>query len=133
MPVPTEPVAVGARWQVNTILRRGRIYAKQSATYTLTERTQACWKLHVKLLRLAGPQTVTDPTLPSGTSAELNALFRLLEGDVEIDPTRALISSGSLTVESRLHAKIQPPNAAPIEQMLEDTGTLGFSAGRSAP
>jgi hypothetical protein len=128
VPVPAEAVAAGARWQVNTILRHGRIYAKQTATYTLTERTATRWKLHVKLLPTAEQQIVDDPAMPPGANAELLAMFRLLEGDLEVDPTRSLVSSGTLTVESRVHAKVQLPGSPAVEQLLEDTGSLGFTA-----
>ncbi len=128
VPLPLEPVAVGASWQVNTILRHARIYTKQTATYTLTGRTANLWKLHVKLMRIAEQQIVEDPAVPAGGTAELVAMFQLLEGDVEVEPSRSLVSKGSYTVESRVHARLQLPGSAPSEQVLEDTGSLGFSA-----
>ena len=127
IPVPAEPVAPGAKWEVVTVLRQGPIYVKQTATYTLVARTKAAWRLHVKLLRVGEEQRVTDPALPKGVTADLIALFRLLEGDVEIDPRYPLIARGAYTVESRLHAKLQVPGQPAVEQLSEDTGTLTFS------
>jgi hypothetical protein len=128
IPLPEIAVGVGAKWQVITVLRQGPAYLKQTATYTLVERTPARWKLHVKLLRVGEEQTVNDPNLPQGATADLVALFRLLEGDVDIDPKRPLIAGGSLTVESRVHAKIKLPGSEPIEQFVEDTGSITFTS-----
>jgi hypothetical protein len=132
VPVPAEPVGAGASWRAVTILRRGPAVAKQTAIYTLIARGPARWKLHVKLQRVGQRQQIVDPGLPPATSAELVALLRALEGDVEVDPTLPLIAGGALTVESQLHARLQPPASAGqprlaiVEQMFEDTGKVSF-------
>ena len=127
VPLPDEPVGVGASWRAVTILRQGPAYAKQTATYTLRARSARRWKLHAKLQRVGEEQRITDPSLPAGTTADLVALFRALEGDVDVDPARALIVGGSLTIESRLHVRLQPPGRAATEQIFEDTGTAVIS------
>jgi hypothetical protein len=127
VPLPDEPVGTGASWRAVTILRQGPAVAKQTAIYTLVARGPARWKLKVKLQRVGKQQQITDPTLPPGTSSELIAMFRALEGSVEIDPAVPLIAAGSLTVESRLHARLQLPGSAPVEQMFEDTGKISFA------
>jgi hypothetical protein len=137
VPLPYEPVGTGASWRAVTILRQGPAIAKQTATYTLVSRTAARWKLKVKLQRVGEQQDIADPTLPPGTSSELVALFRALEGTVEIDPELPLIAAGGLTLESRLHARLQLPQApgqterpAAVEQMFEDTGKITVVACR---
>ena len=127
VPLPAEPVAAGASWRVVTILRQGPAAAKQTATYTLISRGPAGWKLHVKLVRVGQDQRLTDPSLPSGTTAELIALFRALEGDVELDPRHPLITGGALEVESRMHVKLQDPGQPATEQIIEDTGSVRFA------
>jgi len=127
VPVPAEPVAPGASWRVVTILRQGPIYAKQTATYTLTSSTATSWKLHAKLQRVGEEQRITDPAMPSSTTVDLVALFRVLEGDVEVDPQQPLIVGGGLTIESRLHVKLQSPGQSVAqEQIFEDTGKAAF-------
>jgi hypothetical protein len=141
VPLPVEPVGTGARWRVTTILRQGPAYAKQTATYTLTARGPASWKLHVALQRVGEQQHVADPSLPPGTTAELLGLFRALEGDVELSPASPMITAGSLAIESRLHVKLQGANQGAnrgvnqgvIEQLFEDTGTVTFSLCASSP
>lgn len=130
VPLPAEPVGAGASWRVVTILRQGPAYAKQTATYTLTSRTPAAWKVHVKLQRIGQEQRISDPALPRGTTADLLALFRALEGDVEVDPAHPLIAGGSLTIESRMHVRLQDAGQPPTEQMFEDTGSVVFSLCR---
>jgi hypothetical protein len=136
VPLPAEPVGTGASWRAVTILRQGPAVAKQTAIYTLIARGPARWKLHVKLQRVGQRQPIVDPGLPPATAAELVALFRALEGDVEVDPALPLIAGGALTVESRLHARLQPPASAGqprpaiVEQMFEDTGKVSFARCR---
>jgi hypothetical protein len=133
VPVPVEPVGAGASWRVVTILRQGPAYAKQTATYTLTSRAPGAWKLHAQLQRVGEEQRISDPALPAGTTADLVAMFRNIEGDIEVDPAQPLVIGGSLAVESRLHVKLQAPGqtaAQASEQIFEDTGTVAFSRER---
>ena len=126
VPLPAEPVAVGAKWKVVTALRQRPAVVKQTAIYTLEARTATSWKIAMKLQRVAEPQTLRDPALPATTTAELVALFRVLEGTFEIDPRRAL-PTGSLSVESRLHVRLTLPGPHVQEQILEDIGTVTLS------
>jgi hypothetical protein len=127
VPLPAEPVGAGARWRVVTILKQGPAFAKQTATYTLIA-PGAVWRVHVKLQRVAEEQRLEDPALPAGTTADLIAMFRAFEGDVEVDPTQAMITRGTLTIESRLHVKLTAAGQpAAQEQLFEDTGSVVLS------
>jgi hypothetical protein len=132
VPLPSEPIGTGAQWRVVTILRLGSAVAKQTATYTLLARSATRWKIRLASKRVAEQQIVSDPALPPNTSAELIALFRAHDGDVEIDPSLPLIISGTLTVESRLHARLQPAGQPAVDQMFEDTGRVAFTRCRPA-
>jgi hypothetical protein len=81
----------------------------------------------VTVLRVGEEQTVADPSLPKGATADLVALFRKLVGSLVVDPQRPLPIGGALTVESRLHVRIALPGKPTIEQVLEDTGSVAFS------
>jgi hypothetical protein len=130
VPLPVEPVGTGARWRVVTILKQGPAFAKQTATYTLVA-PGAVWKVHVKLQRVAEAQQLDDPALPAGTTADLIAMFRAFEGDVEVDPKQAMITRGTLTIESRLHVKLSAAGQpAAQEQLFEDTGSVVLSHQR---
>jgi hypothetical protein len=130
VPVPDEPIGVGARWQVVTVLRQSGAYLKQTATYTLRERTDQRWRVHVKLLRVGEQQTLLDPRLPPGASVDLVAVFRLLEGELDVDPGAPLAVGGKLSVESRVHARIAVPGREVEEQFTEDLGTLTLAIAR---
>lgn len=132
VPLPSEPVGPGASWRAVTILRQRPGYAKQTATYTLVSASPTAWKLRVKLMRVGEEQHIADPSLPADTTADLLAMFRLLEGDVTIDPTKPLIR-GSLKLESRLHVKLQTAGQPAVEHMTEDTGTIVLAHGAAAP
>jgi len=127
VPVPEEPVGDGASWRVVTILRLGPAYAKQTATYTLVARGAAGWKLHLRLVRVAEPQAMDDPTLPAGATVELLGLSRTLDGEVECDPGHPLITRGTLAIESRVHVRLSRKGEPATEQVIEDTGTGVFS------
>jgi hypothetical protein len=149
VPLPDAAVGAGASWRVITVLRQGPAYIKQTATYTLIEspgsagvRSDAqrrgdkiekathLWKIKVKLLRVGEEQTLFDPALPRGTRIDLIAIFRLLEGTVEIDPRSPLFAAGSLTIESRVHAKVALPGKPAVEQFVEDLGSVTFTGAK---
>ena len=129
VPVPVEPVGIGARWRVVTILRQRPAVVKQTATYTLAARTAKRWTIAVDMQRIGEQQLLDDPGLPDGTTAELVALVRHYAGTVEIDPARLLPTGGSLAIDSRMHLRVgHLPGPIYEEQVFEDEGTLGFTA-----
>lgn len=127
IPLPLEPVGVGARWRVVTILRQGPAYAKQTATYTLRAATPTRWTIAVEVRRVAEEQRFEDPALPAGATADLVAMFKLFTGELTASPRHPLPIAGTLTVESRLHARLQLAGQPPADQVYEDTGTLTLS------
>lgn len=127
VPLPAEPVGIGASWRVTTALRQGLAVMKQTGTYTLTARTPKAWTIHAVVRRDAEDQTVTDPRFPPGTTTEVVAIVRTLEGDLTVMPARPL-GTGTLAVDSRAHLRITPPKGAMSENILEDTGSLVLTA-----
>lgn len=127
VPLPEEPVGAGARWEAVAILRQGPLFVKQTALYTLTHRAAGTWQIRVELRRVAEEQTVTDPALPAGASADLLAMSRRLEGELTLDPRRPFPDRGTLSITSSLHLRLRSPGRPPLEQFSEDTGTVAFS------
>lgn len=125
IPLPEEPVGVGAKWRVATVLRQHPAIVKQVATYTLVSRTAKRWRIDVDLQRHGEQQTVFDPALPKGAVATIIALVRKLEGTLSVDPTRPL-PVGTLAVQSTLHVRIALPNTKVQEQIFDDTGTVAL-------
>ncbi|MGE0395768.1 MAG: hypothetical protein AB7T06_03495 [Kofleriaceae bacterium] len=123
VPLPEEPIGIGASWRVVTILRQRPAIVKQTATYKLVERTGSVWKIDVDIVRLGEPQTLLDPSIPAGTSIELINLVRKLKGTIEIDAS-APFGVGELAVESTMHVRVQSQGQGAAEEILEDTGTI---------
>jgi len=114
VPLPEQPVGLGARWRVVTALRQQGAVLKQTATYTLAARDSR-WTIAVDVQRLAEPQRVMG--------VELVAIVRRLQGTFELDPTRPFPRTGTLAVTSTVHAR-----TGSRETIVEDTGTIELRA-----
>ena len=123
VPLPEEPVGLGATWRVVTVLRQRPAIVKQTATYTLKARTATGWKIAIDIQRIGEPQLLLDPALPPDTSAELIALVRRFEGTLELARTRPL-PRGKLAFSSTLHVRLLHRTEGVAEQIFEDTGTV---------
>lgn len=126
VPVPEEPIGIGASWRVVTVLTQRPVVVKQTATYTLLQRTTTGWTVKVELQRIGEEQTILDPAISSNTKVDLVALVRRYAGTLEIAPARAL-PTGSLEIESSMHLRLQPRTGPVGEQILEDKGTVVLS------
>jgi hypothetical protein len=127
VPLPAEPIGKGARWRVVTVLRSGEAVVKQTAEYTLVQVRKNGWVIDVVNRRVAEQQTMMPAGLPKGTTAELVALFRILEGRVTVAPDLPW-PTGSLTAELRVHGRVATPGQPAQEHVTEDTGTIQFAA-----
>lgn len=110
VPLPEQPLGLGARWRVVTALRQQGAVLKQTATYTLVARGPR-WTIAVDVQRLAEPQRVMG--------VELVAIVRRLQGTFEVDPRQPFPHTGKLTVTSTVHAR-----TGSRETIVEDTGTI---------
>ena len=48
-----------------------------------------------------------------------------------MDPKQPLIAAGTMTIESRMHVKLEPQNQPASEQIFEDTGTVTIAQCRA--
>ncbi|WP_156338767.1 hypothetical protein [Chondromyces crocatus] len=71
VPLPSEPVGTGARWQVLTRINSTGADIVQSSLFTLKSRTGDQLNLDVKLEQFAASATVNMPGMPPGASAQL--------------------------------------------------------------
>jgi len=127
VPLPEPAIGKGARWRVVTALRAGAAVVKQTADYALVEARPDRWIIDVDVRRIGEDQLVDAPGMPTGTVAELIALFRENRGRVELSPSLPWPIAGTLTTELRVHAKLGVPDVGVREDLSEDTGTLTFS------
>ncbi len=129
VPVPEEPIGIGASWRVVTVLTQRPVVVKQTATYTLLQRTTTGWTVKAELQRIGEEQTIIDPGIgpaASDTKVDLVALVRRYQGTLEITRAHAL-PTGSLEIESSMHLRLQPRTGPIGEQILEDKGTVVLS------
>ena len=111
IPLPEEPVGVGAKWRVATVLRQHPAIVKQVATYTLVARTAKRWKIAVDIERHGEEQVVFDRRCRPARSRPSSCSPVTLEGTLEVDPAQPL-PTGTLTAKSMLHVRIAMPDSA---------------------
>jgi hypothetical protein len=107
VPLPEEPVGVGARWQVTMLLGRGAAVVNQVATYELLGiEKSGTWRIRATLAQDGEHQMVTAPELPAGVTAELVALVWRAEGELQVSPSALTPLAGKLAVEYRVHSRL---------------------------
>ena len=103
VPLPEEPVGVGAQWTVDTEVQASGMTVSQRATYQLTEVTATGAAMSVTLTQTAGSQAIEDPSLPPGVSVTLDSLETTGTGTMrlvfsELVPTSNMTMSSSMTM-----------------------------------
>lgn len=71
VPLPTDPVGVGARWRVDSTAELGGIEVHQSTTYAITAIEGDTVTYEASTSQDAGPQPVDLSGLPAGSTARL--------------------------------------------------------------
>lgn len=127
VPLPAEPIGVGARWRVVTLLRTGGAVLKQTATYTLTAADASGLTVEVELVRVGEQQLIEVPGLPADVTAELIALRREVKGTLVVGPGSPLARTGHLTSSSSAHARWTGPTGA-VDEVSDDTATVELTA-----
>lgn len=128
VPLPAEPVGVGARWEVVTLLRTGGAVLKQTATYELTAATRDAWTIALTLERLGEHQRIDVPGLPPGASAELMGLRRTVTGTLTLSPASPLPRAGALTSVSSAHARYTGAGGVAVEEASDDRATITLTS-----
>lgn len=100
-PFPEEPVGVGARWTVESVIAQQGMRVHQVATYELTELGKGIGRTHLRLTQLAPRGPVKPPGLPADVRAELLGMSAKGEGDMSFDLTRTVPEG-----EIKTHAKL---------------------------
>ena len=133
IPLPEEPVGVGARWTVVTVLRQGLGVVKQTARYHLVAARDGRLTVELTLRRVGEEQRVEVPGLPRGAALDLVALFREVTGAVELELTAPLPTAGQLTLEARAHQRLRLADGAVHETITEDLGALTLTSSHTPP
>lgn len=118
VPLPSDPVGVGGKWTTATSAGRGA-QGSQTATMTLTAKTDTGATIKVDSVMSAPPAAVNDPQAPPGTTVETKGTGGYTI-DVRFDGV-ASKAQGSQNVERFARIPKSPPQkimAVKIEQDL---------------
>lgn len=127
VPLPEEPVGVGARWQVTMLLGRGAAMVNQVATYELLGIDKSgAWRIRATLAQDGEQQLVTAPELPAGVTAELVALVWRAQGELQVSPAALTPLAGKLTIEYRVHSRLHSSQGQQ-EFLLDSKGEIELS------
>jgi len=129
VPWPAEPIGVGARWRVVTLVRIGGAYVKQTAIYQLTALDGARATVAVELTRLAERQLLALDGLPAGAEAELIGLVRTQVGTVTVDLGAPLPVAGRFETTLSSHAQFRAGAAPPLDEVADDRAVLTLTGG----
>ncbi len=131
VPLPEEPVGVGARWRVSMILQRGGALVEQHADYELlaVEAGGRRLKLRADIRQDGQAQRMSAAGLPPGATLELVALMWRARGELTVDLNAPTPAVGTLSFEYRLHRRlVRGPKAH--DSMRESTGTINLRTER---
>lgn len=125
VPLPDEPVGVGARWRVVSAMRAGGIVVKQTANYRLVALDRT-WTIEIAAERIGEAQEIVVPGTTQ-TLGELIAMRRLVTGTIVVGAGDPLPLRGSLTSEVSSHARLGVGGKI-SERFSEDRATIELAA-----
>ena len=101
VPLPAEPVGVGAQWTVTQRLELNGIDVKQVHTYTLRAHEGTQLELDVKVRQTARRQPADLPGVPAGVEVEVTRWKVNGSGHLTHDLSRPYPSDGELRIRGR--------------------------------
>lgn len=132
VPLPEEPVGVGARWTAITVLRRDSSTVSQRAEYEVVAMDGNSLQINAQLTQVGQRQPIEDPALPADVSVELLALSWRAKGTLNVD-LDWITPTGTLDVEMRVHHRVSSGGTR-VDSYVDTIGevTLGPGASGSA-
>lgn len=125
-PLPSEPVGVGARWQVISRMGNAGADLLQSATYTLKARDGGKVTLDVALVQLAASDTVKAPGMPPGVSAQMKSFSSGGSGTSLLDTKNVAPDTGSMALKTSMDIVVRGSNEGD-ESVIETQTKVGIS------
>ncbi|MBK6940352.1 MAG: hypothetical protein IPH13_09125, partial [Planctomycetes bacterium] len=127
VPMPREPIGVGARWTTTRGFDFSGIELRELATWTLTARTESTWSVHGEFEYTALAAAVKLPGMPDDAKLTLRELRGKGSGDYDLDPSLPLPRSSS--VQATLDLKADAPmkdKVEPIDATITMRGVLSM-------
>lgn len=122
-PLPSEPVGVGARWQVISRTAGAGADILQAAVYTLKARDGARVTLEVKLVQLAAGDTIKSPQLPAGMTVRLRGFNSGGDGTTVLDLKSVAPESGTVAMKTSMDLSTPGEKPGTTEESSVDTRT----------
>ncbi len=122
-PFPTEPVGVGAKWQVVSRATSGGADLLQAAIYTLKARDGAHVTLDVSMMQLAANDTIHTAQMPAGMSAKVKTFSSNATGTTRADLKSAVPESAGMTLRASMTLAVQGAGPGTADETTVDTTT----------
>ncbi|APR78407.1 Hypothetical protein A7982_03754 [Minicystis rosea] len=126
-PLPSEPVGVGAKWQVISRTATGGADLLQSAIYTLKARDGSKATLEVKLIQLAANDTIHTAQMPAGMSAKVKSFGSNGSGTTQVDLKSVAPLGGTMSLKTNMDIAVQGAGSGGDESSVETTTTVTIS------
>ncbi len=108
-PLPTEPVAPGAQWQVRQNLTVNGIRLNQTANYELIEIQNQVLTVRVQLQQTAPEQDIPLPNLPAGIVVRLKKMTAEGSGTSRFDLSQPFVLQAQVAVNQQMQMNTTLP------------------------
>lgn len=122
-PLPSDPVGVGAKWQVVSRISTGGADILQSAIYTLKSRSGPKATLEVTILQLAANDTIHTAQMPAGMSAKVRTFTSGGNGTTQVDTKSVTPEGGTMTLKTTMDIAVQGAGAGAGDESTVETTT----------
>ena len=112
-PLPEQPVGLGARWSVASVITNNSMTLHQTAVFTLTELHGHRGVVTLRLTQDAPRQEVKPPGTPAGITSTVDALKSDGTGSMAFDLVAVMPTTFELATTSDLAMTMTPAGAAP--------------------
>ena len=123
VPLPEEPIGVGAKWQVEETIAQDGIQVRQKTYYELLAIDGPRVQIRTQTVQSAEQQRAAVPGLPSGVSAKVVSLRGAGAGETEIDLRRLVPGSAREELETDVSFAIVQGQS---ERVMSLTATSGL-------
>jgi len=116
IPLPEEPVGIGARWQVGMSVESGGISIAQTANYRLLSRDDESANFEVSIAQTAPRQQIEDPTIPPGMTTYIDELTSEGAGAMTIR-FADYVPTSTLAMTTQMKMSMQQGDTDPVPLM----------------
>ncbi len=130
IPLPEQPIGVGARWELVRTVPRATTNVKQTIQYELIALHGDRLTVRVSGKRVGERQALDAAGLPLGTTAELFALRATIDGSLIVDLKQPAAVGGSFVRTDALHTRASRGTEIISDYFSESESTITLSAKR---